>query len=41
MGMDQAFNKVAEEAVFAKGGYPALVQYKVQRVVNTLTACCH
>ena len=40
MGISDAANRVAEEAVYAKGGYPALIQYKVGRVYNAMTSCC-
>lgn len=41
MGIGNAANRVAEEAVYAKGGYPALIQYKVTRVYHAVTSCCH
>lgn len=40
MGLGDAANRVAEEAVYARGGYPALIQYKAGRLYNAATSCC-
>jgi hypothetical protein len=35
------FDAAAEEAVFQKGGYPALIKYKLGRIYHsTCGACC-
>ena len=40
MRLADAGSRVAEEAVYQKGGYPALIRYKISRVYYTVTSCC-
>ena len=30
----------AEKKIFDKGGYPALIQYKVARFIKKMQSCC-
>ena len=40
MGLGDTAEAAAERAVYEKGGYPALIKYKVARIYKKVTSCC-
>lgn len=40
MGIRDSANAAAEQTVYEKGGYPALIKFKMVRFYKTYCGCC-